>query len=117
MTRSWTLARLELKSLFTGIAVPAGFFGILLAGVYGLYSGETVVSRQRAVLEESPTLYEDHQSYVLSLAADAAPAGDLLYYSFLHTHHEPSRCEILRSPRFHQETLSPGSRSTTTPSK
>ncbi len=90
MKRAWTLTRLEIKSLFVGFAVPAGCLGILLAGVYGLYSGETSIRLQQAVLEESPKLYEAHQSYVLSRAPDSAPAGDLLYYTFLHTHHEPS---------------------------
>ena len=90
MKRAWTLTRLEIKSLFVGFAVPAGCLGILLAGVYGLYSGETSIRLQQAVLEESPKLYEAHQSYVLSLAPDSAPAGNLLYYTFLNTHHEPS---------------------------
>lgn len=76
--------------LLAGGAVPLGLALLLLAGLFALGHGETVIERQRAALRESPRHQAEEHQRILGHLAPTADAGDQLYYLFFHTVREPS---------------------------
>lgn len=82
--------RLELRLILAGGTVPAGMILLLLAGLFALWHGHTVIERQRQALAASPALQQQEHARVLAPLPPTADAGDQLYYLFFHTVREPS---------------------------
>jgi len=84
------ILRIELILLLRGRAVAMGTLLLLVAGVFALFHGRTVIARQQAAIAASPALQEEEHRAILSPLPANTGAGDQLYYLFFHTVREPS---------------------------
>ena len=84
------ILRIELILLLRGRAVVMGTLLLLLAGVFALFHGRTVIARQQAAIAASPALQDEEHRAILSPLPPTAEAGDQLYYLFFHTVRAPS---------------------------
>lgn len=82
--------QLEWALLWRGTAAPRGVALLLVAGLFALQHGETVIGRQEAALAGSQSRQTAQQSHILSPLPASAIAGDQFYYLEYHTERHPS---------------------------
>lgn len=82
--------RLEWALLWRGTAAPLGLALFLIAGLFALRHGNTVVGRQEAELAGSQGRQATQQSHILAPLPASAIAGDQFYYLEYHTERHPS---------------------------
>ena len=80
--------KLELKNFLSGKAVIAAVLFILLAGIYGVFHGKTVLDKQAEIIGQIPQFQAEHFKKQLEL--NKADFGNALYYLKHSTIHEPS---------------------------
>lgn len=82
--------QLEWALLWRGTAAPLGVALLLVAGLFALRHGTTVIGRQEATLAGSAARQAAQQSHILEPLPVSAIAGDQFYYLEYHTERHPS---------------------------
>ena len=85
---SATFLKLELKNFLSGKAVIAAVLFILLAGIYGIFHGKTVIDKQSEIIAQIPQFQAEHLKKQLELNKD--DLGNALYFTQHSTIDEPS---------------------------
>jgi len=73
-----TFLKLELKNFLSERAVIAAVLFLMLAGVYAMFHGKSVIKQQKSVIAEVPAANTEHLKKQLEL--QKADLGNLLYY-------------------------------------
>ncbi len=83
-----TFLKLELKNFVSGKAVIMAVLCLLLAGVYAIFYGNSVINKQESIIEKVPEFQAEHTKKQIKLNND--DLGNLLYYHQFSTVHQPS---------------------------
>lgn len=73
-----TFLKLELKNFLSERVVVVAVLFLMLAGVYAMFHGRSVIDRQKSVIAEVPAAQTEHLKKQLEL--QKADLGNLLYY-------------------------------------
>lgn len=83
-----TFLKLEFKNFLSGKSVILAVSFLLLAGIYGMFHGKSVIDKQKAIIEKVPEYQAQHTAKQIEL--NKADLGNLIYYHQFSTVHQPS---------------------------
>lgn len=83
-----TLLRLELQKFIRNRGLLTGFAIVLLFGIYGIYYGNNIISKQRHNLDAVKTLENNYINTLIEQRPDTS-IGHEIYYAFFYSYNYP----------------------------